>query len=88
MVIAPGEKEGEPDNRHWGADQWLFVVSGRGLAVVNGKRHALRAGSIVLVERGGEHEIRNTGRKGLKALNIYVPPAYTTAGDELAAGKP
>ena len=88
MVIAPGEKEGGPDNRYRGADQWLFVGSGRGLAVVNGKRHALRAGSLILIERGEEHEIRNTGRTGLKTLNIYVPPAYTTAGDELAAGKP
>jgi mannose-6-phosphate isomerase-like protein (cupin superfamily) len=88
MVIAPGDKEGGPDNRHRGADQWLFVVSGRGLAVVNGKRHPLRAGSLVLIERGDEHEIRNTGRTGLKTLNIYVPPAYTSDGEELAAGKP
>ena len=88
MVIAPGDKEGGPDNRHRGADQWLFVMSGRGLAVVNGKRHRLRAGSLVLIERGDEHEIRNTGRTGLKTLNIYVPPAYTSGGEELPAGKP
>lgn len=88
MVIAPGEKEGAGDNRHRGADQWLFVVSGRGIAVIDGKRHALRAGSLVLIERGEVHEIRNTGRTGLKTLNIYVPPAYTMSGDELAAGKP
>ena len=30
MVIAPGEHEGGADNRHRGADQWLFVVSGVG----------------------------------------------------------
>ena len=30
MVIPPGEGEGGPDNRHRGADQWLFVVEGRG----------------------------------------------------------
>ena len=45
MVIAPGDAEGDPRNRHRGADQWLFVVSGTGLARVNGRRHALRRGA-------------------------------------------
>lgn len=31
-------------------------LSGKGLAIVNGKRHALRDGSIVLIERGDQHE--------------------------------
>ena len=86
MVIAPGECEGGPDNRHRGADQWLFVVAGRGLAVVNGKRHVLRAGSLVLIEKGDTHEIRNTGRTLLKTLNLYVPPAYRSDGEELPRG--
>ena len=30
MVIEPGGAEGGPDNRHRGADQWLFVVAGTG----------------------------------------------------------
>ena len=30
MVIAPGDAEGGTENRHSGADQWLFVVSGTG----------------------------------------------------------
>ena len=30
MVIAPGDSEGGPDNRHRGADQWLYVLSGSG----------------------------------------------------------
>jgi mannose-6-phosphate isomerase-like protein (cupin superfamily) len=33
MVIAPGEAEGDPQNRHRGADQWLYVVSGTGYAL-------------------------------------------------------
>ena len=42
MVLDPGEDEGGPDNRHRGADQWLFVVSGTDLAIVNSRRHPLR----------------------------------------------
>src|SRR5437868_10579229 len=77
MVLGPADCEGGPDNRHRGADQWLFVVSGTGTAVVNGKRYPLRAGTLVLIERGDTHEIRNTGRGPLRTLNVYVPPAYT-----------
>jgi mannose-6-phosphate isomerase-like protein (cupin superfamily) len=87
MVIAPGDCEGGPENRHRGADQWLFVLSGRGVATLAGRRRQIKAGSIVLIERGTTHEIRNTGRAPLKTLNIYVPPAYRADGDELPRGR-
>jgi mannose-6-phosphate isomerase-like protein (cupin superfamily) len=87
MTVAPGDCEGGPDNRHRGADQWLFVQSGTGTAIVEGRRHPLRAGSLLLIDRGDVHEIRNTGRRPLRTLNIYVPPAYTKSGDELRRGR-
>jgi mannose-6-phosphate isomerase-like protein (cupin superfamily) len=88
MVLAPGEAEGGPDNRHGGSDQWLFIVSGTGVAIVEGKRVPLKAGTLVLIERGDTHEIRNTGRGPLKTVNVYVPPAYTDGGDPLPRGRP
>jgi mannose-6-phosphate isomerase-like protein (cupin superfamily) len=87
MTLDPGQTEGGPDNRHRGADQWLFVVRGSGEAIVNGRRVGLRAGTLLLIQRGDTHEIRNTGRGPLRTLNIYVPPAYTAAGEELPAGR-
>jgi len=87
MTLAPGDCEGGPDNRHRGADQWLFVQSGSGAAIVNGRRIRLRDGSLVLIERGDIHEIRNTGRAPLRTLNVYVPPAYTKSGDERRRGR-
>jgi mannose-6-phosphate isomerase-like protein (cupin superfamily) len=87
MTIAPGEAEGGPDNRHRGADQWLFVESGTGTATIDGRRLALRAGTLLLIERGERHEIRNTGRRPLRTVNLYVPPAYTKSGDELPRGR-
>src|SRR5215218_1923333 len=80
MTLAAGETEGGPDNRHRGADQWLYVVAGTVLAVVNGDHVELREGTLVLIQRGDEHEIRNTGSGPLKTLNVYVPPAYTDDG--------
>lgn len=40
MVIPPGEAEGDPGNRHRGADQWLFVVAG--IATAHGERHEIK----------------------------------------------
>jgi mannose-6-phosphate isomerase-like protein (cupin superfamily) len=88
MVIPPGDAEGGPGNRHRGADQWLFVVAGRGTARIKGRSYPLKEGTLLLIEHGDEHEIRNTGRALLKTLNIYSPPAYTPAGNELPRARP
>lgn len=87
MVIEPGDCEGGADNNHRGSDQWLLVLSGVGVAIVEGKRQMLKAGTVVLIERGETHEIRNTGRSRLRTFSIYVPPAYTSGGDELPRGR-
>lgn len=87
MVIAPGDVEGDPHNRHRGADQWLYVIAGTGRALVNGRRYPLRPGSLLLIERGDRHEVRNTGKGLLRTLNVYVPPAYRPDGEELPAGE-
>src|SRR5690606_1120171 len=55
MVIAPGDSAGGPDNRHHGADQWLYVVSGSGVAIVDGRRVPLKAGRLLVIERGERH---------------------------------
>jgi mannose-6-phosphate isomerase-like protein (cupin superfamily) len=87
MVIAPGKSEGDPHNRHRGADQWLYVISGTGTALVNGERIQIRPGTLMLIERRDRHEIRGSGRTPLRTLNIYVPPAYTKSGEPLPRGR-
>jgi mannose-6-phosphate isomerase-like protein (cupin superfamily) len=87
MVLAPGEAEGSADNRHRGADQWLFVLSGHGEALIDGTRHKLAPGTLVFIERREKHEVKNTGRGLLRTLNFYVPPAYRQNGDPLPRGR-
>jgi mannose-6-phosphate isomerase-like protein (cupin superfamily) len=87
MVLAPGDAEGGADNRHRGADQWLFVLSGTGEAIVNGRRHNLSAGSLLFIARREKHQVKNTGRGLLRTLNFYVPPAYKADGDPLPRGR-
>ena len=87
MVLGPGDCEGGPDNRHRGADQWMYIVEGTGTATINRHKVPLKPGSLFLIEAGDTHEISNTGRSFLKTVNIYVPPAYDEEGEELARGR-
>ena len=87
MMIAPGDAEGDPGNRHRGADQWLFVIAGTGTALMKNRRRRLAAGSLLFIQRGERHEIKNTGRTLLKTINFYVPPAYDRRGEPLPRGK-
>ena len=87
MVLGKDDKEGDPQNKHQGADQWLFVVEGQGTALINGRRYVLKPGTLILIEKGDRHEIRNAGKELLRTLNIYVPPAYRKDGQPLPRGK-
>jgi mannose-6-phosphate isomerase-like protein (cupin superfamily) len=87
MVLAPGDSEGGPHNRHRGSDQWLYVVAGSGVALVNGRRYTLGPGSLLLIEHGDEHQIRARGSEALRTLNFYVPPAYDRHGEPLPRGR-
>lgn len=50
MTLAPTETESGPDKCHKGADQWLFVVSGVGIAIVESEHVELREASITRCE--------------------------------------
>lgn len=87
MVLAPGESEGNADNRHRGADQWMYVVAGTGVAVIEGRSVPLKAGTLLVIERRERHEVRNTGHGMLKTLNFYSPPAFDGDGDPVGPGR-
>lgn len=76
MVLEPNESTGGPDNQHAMSDQWLYVVSGSGRAVVGNETVALEPGVLLLIEAGDTHEINNPGVRPLETLNIYAPPQY------------
>ena len=82
MTLRPGQSSSAKiENEHPKSEQWLFVVSGRGQATISRRRYALREHTLLLVEHGDLHEIKNTSRsEKLVTLNFYVPPAYSADG--------
>ncbi len=87
MTLQPGDaSDDHPSNEHPKCEQWLFVISGTGHAVVGRtkaalRRVALREHDLLLIEKGELHQIRNTGRRPLVTINFYIPPAYDAHGE-------
>src|SRR5262245_17569916 len=87
MSLQPGKSTDEqPSNEHPHSEQWLLVLAGSGVATIGKKRTSLRrvklqAGSLLLVEKGELHQIKNTSRHPLSTINFYAPPAYDSAGE-------
>jgi len=87
MTLRPGAaSDDEPSNEHPHSEQWLFVISGSGEALVGKRRGALRRiklgrNSLLVIEKGELHQIKNTGKRTLTTINFYIPPAYDAAGD-------
>lgn len=76
MVLSPSQSTGGPDNLHSDSDQWLYVVSGSGVATVEDKKVDIKKGDLLLIEKQETHKITNSGDKPLKTFNIYAPPEY------------
>jgi nucleotide-binding universal stress UspA family protein/mannose-6-phosphate isomerase-like protein (cupin superfamily) len=72
VTIPPGKEAGE--ETHDNSDQALFIVEGRGEAILNG--HAEPAGEhdAVFIPAGTAHNIKNSGVEDLKMFVVYSPP--------------
>ena len=71
MSLKAGEEigiESHPDN-----DQILYFVEGHGKAIVSGSEHEFKAGDVVDVPAGAQHNFINTGSEPLKLFTIYAP---------------
>ena len=71
MDIKPGEEVGLETHDH--VEQSLFFISGTGKAILNGQESVIKAGDVVVVMPGTEHNFINTGTESLKIYTIYAP---------------
>jgi mannose-6-phosphate isomerase-like protein (cupin superfamily) len=74
MSIAVGDDIGE--EVHQTTDQMLFVVDGKGEAVVAGEKRPLEENDVVFVPAGVKHNIINRGDEALKLFTVYAPPQH------------
>jgi len=72
-LIDPG---GQTDNHAHDRPELIYVVSGRGIALCNGRSHEVQSDVILWVRKGEKHQFKNTGAETLKLATVFVPP-YT-----------
>lgn len=74
MSLIVGEEIGEES--HETVDQMLFIVEGKGEAIVAGETKNLEEHDVVFVPAGIIHNIKNTGDESLKLFTVYAPPQH------------
>jgi mannose-6-phosphate isomerase-like protein (cupin superfamily) len=75
MTLQPGEEIGL--ERHDDGDQFIRVEAGQGEAVLDGERHALSDGMVVVIPAGAEHNVVNTSAsEALRLYTLYSPPEH------------
>jgi mannose-6-phosphate isomerase-like protein (cupin superfamily) len=84
MALRPGEEIGL--ETHEKADQILYAVAGKGVAILAGKRFEFDQGSVVCVPAGTEHNIISDEHDPLRLFTVYAPPQH--APGTLQASKP
>lgn len=75
MTLQVGEEIGQ--ETHHDRDQFFRVESGEGEAILNGERHALTDGWVVVIPAGTEHNVINTSAtEPLRVYTIYAPAEH------------
>jgi mannose-6-phosphate isomerase-like protein (cupin superfamily) len=74
MSIPPGQDIGA--EVHETVDQVLVIVSGEGVAILDGERTPIGPGWLVQVPAGTHHDLVNTGATDLRLYTVYAPPQH------------
>jgi mannose-6-phosphate isomerase-like protein (cupin superfamily) len=74
MSLKPGEEIGL--ETHEKADQILYAVAGKGVAILAGTSFELHEGSVVCVPAGTEHNIISAEHDSLRLFTVYAPPQH------------
>ena len=74
MTIAPGGDAG-PEEEHSG-DQIIYIVDGRALVRVEGKKYHAGPGTLLTIPARTRHYVKNPGDTPVFFLTVYAPPVY------------
>ena len=75
MSLKPQEEIGM--EIHPDTTQFLHIIKGRALIIINNSKTKAKSGSIVVVPPGARHNVINVSKtRKLKLLTIYNPPEH------------
>lgn len=74
MNIPPDGEIGEETHKY--VEQTLFLLSGTGEAILNGKKTSFVPGDVIVVPPGIKHNLINMWTGDLKIYTVYSPPNH------------
>lgn len=74
MSISVGGEIGE--EVHSENDQFIRIEQGSAKALIDGRSIELGDDDVIIIPRGAEHNVINTGESDLKLYTIYSPPHH------------
>lgn len=74
MSIPTGGEIGEETHDH--VEQTLYILSGKGKAVLNNEERTIQAGDFIVVEPGTKHNFFCTGEESMQIITVYAPPNH------------
>jgi mannose-6-phosphate isomerase-like protein (cupin superfamily) len=75
MSLGPGTEIG--GEIHADTDQFFRIEEGKGMVVIDGVTHKVKAGDGILVPADTHHNVICTGHEPLKLYTLYGPPHHT-----------
>jgi quercetin dioxygenase-like cupin family protein len=72
IQIAPGQTV-RPAHSHPNGEEVIYIISGSGKVMVDGKVEAVKAGCAVLFPQGKVHMLSNTGDEEMKVVCFFRP---------------
>ncbi len=74
LEIAPGVEV--PIHTHPEQIDSIYIISGRGLAYLNGKWREVGQGDHILAPKGEEHGLKNEGDSPMRLFVVHSPPLF------------
>jgi len=74
IQIEPGQTV-KPAHSHPNGEEVIYIISGSGKVMIDGKVEAVEAGCAVLFPQGKVHMLSNTGAEEMKVVCFFAPPS-------------
>ncbi len=72
QVLEPGSSVRQ--HAHERSHELIFIYDGEGYAEIDGENYELQQGSMMVVGRGTQHMVFNSGKDQLKMMWVIFPP--------------
>ena len=64
---------GVPKHAHADGDEILYLLSGKGTCIIEGKNYEVKKGDVLHLKKEREHSFKVTGKEPVKVVQIYAP---------------